>query len=75
MKGSSEAFKSGKVWLIRALVTGVVVVAALSVADFLFSPYKQCMRAEKRENAYLGEDDYLRASAKICARKVRQSRY
>jgi len=75
MKGSLDAFKSGKIWLIRVLITGVVVVGALSVADYLFSPYKQCMRAEKRENAYLGEDDYLRASAKICARKVRQSRY
>lgn len=75
MKESLDAFKSGKVWLIRALVTGVVVVGALSVADYLFSPYEQCMRAEKRQNAYLGEDDYLRASAKICDRKVRQSRY
>ena len=75
MKGSLDVFKSGKVWSIRALVAGIVMIGALSVADYLFSPYKQCMRAEKRENAYLGEDDYLRASTKICARKVRQSRY
>ena len=37
-------------------------------------PYKQCMKEEKRKNAYLGEDDYLRESSKICARKARQSK-
>ncbi len=74
MKGSLDVFKSGKVWLIRALVAGIVMIGALSVADYLFSPYKQCMRAEKRANAYFGQYDYLPASTNICARQVHLSR-
>ena len=28
---------------------------------------------EKRKNAYLGEEDYLKQSSKVCARKARQT--
>ena len=50
-----------------------LVLSALSLASCNVDPYEQCMKEEKRKNAYLGEDDYLRESSRICARKARQS--
>ena len=67
-------------------VCGIAVHCALAVRIFTLvsvvllgtscgsDPYKQCMKEEKRKNAYLGEDDYLRESSKICARKAMQSK-
>jgi hypothetical protein len=55
------------------LIKVLLVLAAISLAGCIADPYEQCMKEEKRKNAYLGEDDYLRESSRICARKVRQS--
>lgn len=49
------------------------IVAALCLSGCMADPYEQCMKDEKRKNAYLGEDDYIKQSSKICARKARQS--
>ena len=50
-----------------------LITAAIFLASCMSDPYEQCMKEEKRKNAYLGEDDYIRESARICARKARQS--
>tara|TARA_A100001011_G_scaffold393580_2_gene483769 strand:+ start:1063 stop:1320 length:258 start_codon:yes stop_codon:yes gene_type:complete len=56
-------------YLVRIFKLALITFLAVSCGS---DPYKQCMKEEKRKNAYLGEDDYLRESSKICARKVRQ---
>lgn len=55
------------------LMKATLITAAISLASCMSDPYEQCMKEEKRKNAYLGEDDYIRESARICARKARQS--
>jgi hypothetical protein len=54
--------------ILKIIFIGFLVVSCGS------DPYKQCMKEEKRKNAYLGEDDYFKESSKICARKARQSK-
>ena len=51
-----------------------LVFVTLLIVSCGSDPYKHCMKEEKRKNAYLGEDDYIRESSKICARKARQSK-
>lgn len=58
----------GRVLAILAVITAAIFVSGCS------DPYDQCMKEEKRKNAYLGEEEYLKQSAASCARKVRQSR-
>tara|TARA_E500000178_G_scaffold300028_1_gene308073 strand:- start:149 stop:379 length:231 start_codon:yes stop_codon:yes gene_type:complete len=72
------------VFLIRGFGTALRCVMMERILKLVFvtllivscgsDPYKQCMKEEKRKNAYLGEDDYIRESSKICARKARQSK-
>ena len=63
----------GRAWLIRIFVIFVSITGAISLVGCIPDPYEQCMKEEKRRNAYLGEDEYLKKSSKICARKVRQA--
>ena len=63
----------GEMLLPRQLGILFFVMGVISLGGCLSDPYEQCMKEEKRKNAYLGEDDYLKQSSKICARKVRQS--
>jgi hypothetical protein len=72
------------VFLIRGFGTALRCVMIKKILRLVFvvllivscgsDPYKQCMKEEKRKNAYLGEDDYFKESSKICARKARQSK-
>ena len=54
--------------ILKIIFIGFLVVSCGS------DPYKQCMKEEKRKNAYLCDDDYFSESSKICARKARQSK-
>ena len=63
----------GEMLLPRQLGILFFVTGVMSLGGCMSDPYEQCMKEEKRKNAYLGEDDYLKQSSKICARKVRQS--
>jgi len=37
-----------RVWFARATLILVLIVGVLFIMDYLFSPYKQCMRAGKQ---------------------------
>ncbi len=67
----------GGLKITRAELTKVLVVlTAITTAIFVSGcsdPYDQCMKEEKRRNAYLGEEEYLKQSAASCAKEVRQS--
>ena len=39
-----------------------LIIVAISLASCISDPYEQCMKEEKRKNAYLGEDDYITVS-------------
>ena len=61
-----------RVWFVRGTIVLVLIVGILFIVDYLFSPYKQCMRAEKLETAFLGVGDNAELRAKTCARRVRK---
>ena len=62
-----------KTSLIRVFMISTILSATGFVSG-CSDPYEQCMKAEKRRNAYLGEEEYLKESAITCAKKVRESR-
>lgn len=68
-----SSLKKSRAALTRVLVVLTAIFAAISVSG-CSDPYEQCMKEEKRKNAYLGEEEYLKQSAASCARKVRQAR-
>jgi hypothetical protein len=47
------------------------VTGAWIVSGCMPDPYAQCMKEEKRRNAYLGEADYIKQSAAMCEKKAR----
>jgi len=64
-----------RAWFARGTLILVLIVGVLFIVDYLFSPYKQCMRAEKLEAAFLGVGDDAELRAKTCARRVRKSQW
>ncbi len=73
MKGCVAKFELYRMGLARAGVVMMTVVGLISLGGCMSDPYDQCMKEEKRKNAYLGEEDYLKQSSKVCARKARQA--
>jgi hypothetical protein len=64
------SLKTGTAELARVLAVLAVITTVISTSG-CSDPYDQCMKEEKRKNAYLGEEEYLKQSAASCARKVR----
>ena len=73
MKGCVARLNRDRAGLMRARVAMMTVVGLISLGGCMSDPYDQCMKEEKRKNAYLGEEDYLKQSSKVCARKARQA--
>ena len=73
MKGCLARLNRDRTGLMRARVAMMTVVGLISLGGCMSDPYDQCMKEEKRKNAYLGEEDYLKQSSKVCARKARQA--
>ncbi len=64
-----------RVWFVWATAVLVLLATFVFIMDYLFSPYKQCMRAEKLEAAFLGVGDDEKSRARTCARRVRKSQW
>lgn len=73
MVDSREIFQEHKASPIRALVIMVSIAVVLSITG-CSDPYEQCMKEEKRRNAYLAEADYYQQSSSKCAREARAAR-
>ena len=72
MKGCVVKCERYRIGFMRSGVVMMTVVGLISLGGCMSDPYDQCMKEEKRKNAYLGEEDYLKQSSKVCARKARQ---
>ena len=64
-----------RVWFARGTLILVLIIGILFILDYLFSPYKQCMRAEKLEAAFSGVGNDVELRATTCARRVRKSQW
>ena len=64
-----------RVWFAWGTLVLVLIVSFLFILDYLFSPYKQCMRAEKLEIAFSSVGDDEKVRARTCARRVRKSQW
>ncbi|MDE0762245.1 MAG: hypothetical protein OSB20_01135 [Porticoccaceae bacterium] len=73
MKGCVVKCERYRIGFMRSGVVMMTVVGLISLGGCMSDPYDQCMKKEKRKNAYLGEEDYLKQSSKVCARKARQA--
>ena len=58
--------------LIGPLIIVMNIATVISVSGCA-DPYVECMKEEKKRNAYLGEDEYFQQSSKICASSPSQS--
>lgn len=59
--------------LSRTLLLLISIIGAASVTGCT-DVYTECMKEEKRRNAYLAEADYKQASSQKCKRKARQAK-
>ena len=72
MTGLNRKLQEHRVWLIRGMIILIMIIGAFFIIDYMFSPYKKCMREEKLENAFVGAGDDEDLRAITCTRRVRK---